>query len=218
MDRNANANKESQVNLENNMKPKSLAIGSTLAAFLASLCCLGPVVLGTAGLGAVLVATFAPLRPYFLTISAVLLAAGFYFVYRKPATVPVCAGETCEPESKTRRMAKTVLWLASLAVMALALFPVYGSKLARGVTPAKRGPIAASQTVELKVDGMTCEVCAAGVQRKLLQTPGVVTADVRYPAGSATIQFDSARTDAQKLISVVNDAGYKAELLGSAQR
>ena len=60
------------------MKERSLAIGSTLAAFLASLCCLGPLLLGGAGLGAVLVATFAPLRPYFLAVSGVLLAGGFY--------------------------------------------------------------------------------------------------------------------------------------------
>jgi len=66
------------------MKGRSLAIGSTLAAFLAWLCCLGPLLLGRAGLGAALVAMFAPLRPYFLAVSAILLAGGFYFVYRKP--------------------------------------------------------------------------------------------------------------------------------------
>ena len=64
------------------MNEKSLAIGSTLAAFVASLCCLGPLLLGGIGLGAALVATFAPLRPYFLALSTVLLALGFYFVYR----------------------------------------------------------------------------------------------------------------------------------------
>jgi hypothetical protein len=59
------------------MKERSLAIGSTLAALLASLCCSGPLVLGGAGLGAVLVATFAPLRPYFLAVSGVLLVGDF---------------------------------------------------------------------------------------------------------------------------------------------
>ena len=103
------------------MKERSLAIGSTLAALLASLCCLGPLVLGGAGLG--LVATFAPLRPYFLAVSGVLLAGGFYLVYRKPKTAEACAGETCAPESRTRRMAKPLLWVAALAVAALAFFP-----------------------------------------------------------------------------------------------
>jgi mercuric ion transport protein len=99
------------------MKERSLAIGSTLAAFLASLCCLGPLLLGGAGLGAALVATFGPLRPYFLAVSATLLAGGFYFVYRKPKAAEACAGETCAPQSGTRRMAKPLLWLATLPLL-----------------------------------------------------------------------------------------------------
>jgi mercuric ion transport protein len=191
------------------MKDKSLAIGSTLAAFLASLCCLGPLLLGGAGLGAVLVATFAPLRPYFLGLSAVLLAGGFYFVYRKPKAAEACAGETCAPESGTRRMAKPLLWVATLAVAALAFFPSYGVKLVG--TPAA-APISSVtlQTAELKIAGMDCEVCAATIQRKLLETRGLEKAEVRYPAGSATIQFDPSQTDTEKLIAVVTSAGYKA--------
>lgn len=69
------------------MKDNTFTLGSVVAAFLASLCCLGPLLLGGLGLGTVLVATFAPLRPYFLALSAFLLAMGFYFVYRKPKPV-----------------------------------------------------------------------------------------------------------------------------------
>ena len=48
------------------MKDNTFTFGSLVAAFLASLCCLGPLLLGGLGLGTALVATFAPLRPYFL--------------------------------------------------------------------------------------------------------------------------------------------------------
>ena len=75
------------------MKEKSLAIGSAFAALSASLCCLGPLLLGSAGLGAVLVGTFAPLRPYFLTISMILWAGGFYWIYRKPKGEACAGGE-----------------------------------------------------------------------------------------------------------------------------
>lgn len=192
------------------MKEKSLAIGSTLAAFLASLCCLGPLLLGGAGLGAALVATFAPLRPYFLVFSAILLAGGFYFVYRKPKASEACAGETCAPQSGSHRMAKPLLWLATIAVAALTFFPFYGVKLVR--TPASAPSIAPAtlEAAELKIAGMDCEVCAGVIRRKLLETPGVVKAEVRYPAGSATVQFDPAQTNTEKLIAVVRDAGYKA--------
>jgi copper chaperone CopZ len=199
------------------MKERSLAVGSTLAALLASLCCLGPLVLGGAGLGAVLVATFAPLRPYFLAVSGILLAGGFYLVYRKPKAAEACAGQTSAPESKTRRIAKPLLWVAAPAVAALALFPSYGVKLVGKPAAAASISSATLQTAELKIKGMDCPVCSGVIQRKLLETPGVVKAEVRYPAGSATVQFDSAKTDTTKLIAVVNDTEYKAAVLNSAQ-
>jgi mercuric ion transport protein len=197
---------------------KSLALGSTLTAFVASLCCLGPLILGGAGLGVTLVATFAPLRPYFLALSGVLLAAGFYFVYRKPKAAEACEGEVCAPQSQARRMAKPLLWLATVAVAALAFFPSYGVKLVG--TPAAAAPnsLATLQTAELKITGMDCEVCAGVIQRKLLETRGVVNADVRYPAGSATVQFDPTQTDAEKLIAVVDGTGYKAARSNSVQK
>src|SRR5437667_4774612 len=99
------------------MKERSLAIGSTFAALFASLCCLGSLLLGGLGLGTVLVATFAPLRPYFLALSALLLGAGFYLVYRKPKLVQPCESETCAPRAPGKRAAKGLLWLAALAVL-----------------------------------------------------------------------------------------------------
>lgn len=201
------------------MKERSLAIGSTLAALLASLCCLGPLLLGGVGLGAALVATFAPLRPYFLVASGILLAAGFYFVYRRPKPAEACAGETCAPESGPRRLAKPLLWLATLVVAALAFFPSYGVKLVG--KPAAAAPIPSSATLqaaELKITGMDCPVCAGLIQRKLLETPGVVKAEVRYPEDTATVQFNPSQTDTGKLIAAVNETGYKAAVSGSVQK
>ncbi|HZT73711.1 MAG TPA: heavy metal-associated domain-containing protein [Terriglobales bacterium] len=200
------------------MKEKSFAVASTLAALLASLCCLGPLLLGGAGLGALLVATFAPLRPYFLAASALLLAGGFYLVYRKPRAKGGCEGETCAPESKTRRMAKPLLWIAAFAVAALALFPSYGARLVGSPAAASQAASAGVRTAELKITGMDCPVCASVIQRKLLQTPGVVGAQVRYPAGSATVRFDPSRTDAGKLATAVKDVGYQAEVSNPGRR
>lgn len=191
------------------MKDKSFAIGSTVAAFLASLCCIGPLLLGGAGLGAVLVATFAPLRPYFLGLSAVLLAGGFYFVYRKPKTTEACAGEACAPQSQGRKLAKSMLWLAAVGVAALAFFPIYGSALLTAGKAAAPAASATLQIAELKIAGMDCPVCAGAIQRKLLDTRGVVKADVRYPAGSATVIYDSTQATPANLLEAVNSTGYQ---------
>ena len=54
-------------------------------AFIASLCCIGPLVFALLGIGgAGLLVKIEPLRPYFAVLTAGLLGAGFYFTYRKP--------------------------------------------------------------------------------------------------------------------------------------
>jgi len=200
------------------MTDKFLSLGSAGAAFVASLCCLGPLVLGGVGLGAVLMATFAPLRPYFLTVSAVLLALGFYFVYRQPRRVgEACEGEVCAPDSRARRAAKPLLWLATLAVLALALFPYYGGRLIPGTAAAPAPANATLATAELKIAGMSCEACAGVVKYKLLEVPGVAEAEVNYPAGRATVKYDPNQADSAKLVEAVNATGYSASLPASEQ-
>ncbi len=114
-------------------------------------------------------------------------------------------------------MAKPLLWVAALAVAALALFPFYGVKLVGKPDAAAPISSAALQTAELRIMGMDCPVCSGVIQRKLLETPGAVKAEVRYPAGSATVQFNPSQTDTSKLIAVVNDTGYKAAVSNAAQ-
>jgi mercuric ion transport protein len=197
------------------MKDNTFTLGSVVAAFVASLCCLGPLLLGGLGLGTALVATFAPLRTYFLALSATLLAVGFYFVYRKPKPVQACEGEACAPHAPGKRAAKAMLWLTTLAVLALALFPKYGGKLAAASPVPGAVTSTALDNSELRITGMDCEVCASVIQRKLLETPGVAKARVEYPAGHATVQFDPSQITPDKLVEVVNSTGYKASVLRS---
>ena len=55
--------------------------GGVLAAFLGSLCCVGPLLFVTLGVGAGLASTFEPLRPLFGALMVLLLGAGFWTVY-----------------------------------------------------------------------------------------------------------------------------------------
>jgi len=192
------------------MNEKWLAVGSAGAAFAASLCCLGPLLLGGLGLGALLVATFAPLRPYFLTASAILLILGLHFVYRKPRKAAACEGEVCAPDSAARRVAKPLLWLATVAVLALALFPYYGGKLVPQTRAAAPSAAATLETIELNIAGMDCEACAGVIRNKLLETPGVAAAEVHYPAGHAVVRYDAERVNPKALLAAVKSAGYSA--------
>jgi copper chaperone CopZ len=196
------------------MNEKVGVIGAIGAAIVASICCIGPVVLAGLGIGAVAVAqTFAPYRPLFLAITAILLGVGFYFAYRRPKKA-ACEGEVCEAP-RVARWGRPLLWVAAAIVVALVAFPYYYAPL-RGalegpVQPRVNAAQAAQLTsVELNIAGMTCEGCAAAIKSKLLETPGVAEADVHYPAGHAQVKYDPAKTDPTKLAAAVNSLGYKA--------
>lgn len=98
----------------------SIGLGAALLAVLgglgASLCCIGPILFVTLGIGAGLASTFEPLRPLFTAITVVALAIGFYVVYgRRPA--PVCGpdGACATPVRRVRD--RVVLWIATLVAL-----------------------------------------------------------------------------------------------------
>ena len=66
--------------------------------------------------------------------------------------------------------------------------------------------------VTIPVSGMTCASCSSRVQRALEKEPGVEAATVNLMMNNATVEFDPQATDANKLISVIRDTGYEAEL------
>jgi len=198
------------------MNEKVAVIASGVAAFLASLCCLGPLLLGGIGLGVALGATFESLRPYFLGVTAVLLAFGFYLAYRKPKAA-ACADESCAPAvDRGQKFARPFLWIAAVVVFGLALFPVYGARLVPTVKHPGQSPAptneANSAQVTFKVSGMTCEMCAVSVQSALLKLPGVTEAKVDVAGAAAYVRYDPDRVKPNQLIEAVNATGFKASL------
>jgi mercuric ion transport protein len=97
------------------------SLGAVLAAFGASLCCVGPILFVTFGVGAGLASTFEPLRPLFTVLTFAGLAVGFYTVYgrKRKAQAPdaCCApGEACAiPRNRTRE--KAILWTATVLAL-----------------------------------------------------------------------------------------------------
>ena len=88
-------------------------LAGVVAALGASLCCVGPILFVTLGVGAGLASTFEPLRPLFTALMGLGLAIGFYTVYGRPAKVESCSpGEAC-PRPRSRRGEKIILWSAT---------------------------------------------------------------------------------------------------------
>jgi len=64
------------------------------------------------------------------------------------------------------------------------------------------------EAVTLKVKGMTCNGCVAGVTRVLKAVPGVDDVAVTLSPGEAKISFDPGRTGVPALRAAIEGAGY----------
>lgn len=108
---------------------KATLIGSLVAGFLASICCIGPVVFAILGLsGVTFIQKIEQYRTIFIGVSALLLGIAFYFTYRKKPA------EECDPESfcanpKSDRINKIVLWVATVLIAFFIFFPDIVEKL-----------------------------------------------------------------------------------------
>lgn len=100
-----------------------LSLGGALAGIGASSCCVIPFTLVSLGAGGAWLSNLtalAPYQPYFLTAALVLLAAGFWRVYRRPTAA--CADGTYCTKPVSDRLAKIGLWTGVVLVVAALAF------------------------------------------------------------------------------------------------
>ncbi|NNN06687.1 MAG: heavy-metal-associated domain-containing protein [Elusimicrobia bacterium] len=182
------------------------------SAALASVCCLGPLVLAGLGLGSLgFAAGLVKYRPFFLALTAVILTVAFYETYRKREVV--CPDGSCDRRA-VGRAAKVGLWVVTALAAALAFFPNWSSRMigsGRATAPA------GAQVLALKISGMGCADCVLEIRRALEKVPGVLSADVDFSAGTARVASDGT-ADPRAVIAAVAAAGYKAALIGGEGR
>lgn len=205
------------------------SFGAVLAAVAASLCCILPVIAIAFGFGAFGIASAsAPLRPYFLVVAAGALVYGFYRTYFRKEH---CAeGEACAAKP-VGRLNKTVLWIATIAVIALAAFPYYTSFVIAAITTkttvvessaqpsaiqnlnataAIEGESQNRKTIVIGVEGMTCEGCASQLNIALKRIDGVIDAQASYPNKNVTVVYNPEKVTIERIKQGIRDAGYDA--------
>lgn len=206
-------------------------------AILASACCWLPLLLIAFGVsGGALSAKFEAWRPVLLPVTFVLLAVAFYLTYRRPGAASAkrdaaTSDDCCDPPAETtgqesccpperpgkralnlKRINKIMLWAVTAFVVAFAFFPNYvGALLGSGSPQADENSLETTSWM-LNIDGMTCQGCAAGIEAKVRNVPGVQEASVSYRDGRAEVTADPsvARED---LVQAVEDAGYAVETI-----
>lgn len=111
------------------MKKFISSFGPVVAAFLASLCCVGPPIFTALGIGAAATGFLAgtaqftkaliPYRPFFIGLALLFLGAGFFAVYRKKEA---CAADS-SCATKGSRSTKIVLWIVTGITLILIMIP-----------------------------------------------------------------------------------------------
>lgn len=189
------------------MKEKLVNIGSASAAFLASLCCIGPIILAGLGLGgAGLIAGLEAYRPYMMGLTSILLGAAFFVTYRKREEV--CEDGTC----KVRRGSKgsqITLWIVTVLALLFLVFPYipWGNVSA---APASTGDNLIQTTIT--VEGMSCASCNAGVEIAVNKLDGIHRVKADYKNGTAFVEFDPNKVEVENIIETINHLGYTAKM------
>jgi mercuric ion transport protein len=100
-------------------------VGGALTAIGASLCCVGPLVLVSLGIGGAWVSSLTklePVRPVFMLVTLALFGAAYWRLYR--------SSEACKPDEdcadpRVRSRQRMVFWAMLVVVVPLLAFPWY---------------------------------------------------------------------------------------------
>ena len=67
-----------------------------------------------------------------------------------------------------------------------------------------------SSELDLKISGMHCAGCAAGIESGLAKMPGVVRASVNFAMGTAAVDYDPETVDSKAITDKISELGYTA--------
>lgn len=190
---------------QNNSNTKWMGAG-LFAAFVASLCCVTPVVAFLAGISGA-ASTFSwvePFRPYLIGLTALLLGFAWYQKL-KPRWDPECA---CE-ENPSYWQSKGFLGIVTVLAALLLAFPYYSDaffpKQEKNIVYVQESQV---QTITLDIKGMTCTGCEATVKNAANGVNGVLEAEASYDTGKASIKYDQSKTDRQAIVAAINKTGF----------
>ena len=180
-----------------------------LSALLASVCCLGPVLLIALGLGSLGIGALLGRAHWWFIVAAMAMLTFAWRRYLKEASR--CKAASCEmARGKTTQ---TVLLLASAVVavfVGLNLY-TYASQQRSAARQDTASPMNGQMvSVMIPVEGMTCFTCELTVASSLKHLPGVQSAEAKVNEGMAYVRYDPARVSLDDLLAAINKTGYLA--------
>ena len=180
-------------------------------AFIASLCCITPVLAILAGTSGI-AATFSfmePLRPYLIGFTILLLGFAWYQKL-KPAKEIDCE---CEPDKSRFIQSKSFLGIVTVVAALLLAFPNYSHLFfpENQTVQVQYVSEADVERVTFDVVGMTCTGCEASVKHELSKLDGITESNVSYATGTATVSYLRSKLTEEDLREAINKTGFTAK-------
>lgn len=215
---------------------KIATAGTLISAIMASSCCWLPLVLLAVGVsGAGIASTLEAYRPYFMVVTFGFLGAAFYFTYRpkkgaawssgdccvpEPAAHDCCSTESatatdcCAPKAGRRfsmmTLNKAMLWGVTVLAVAFLFFPSYVGAFLGGDGKTMTEDM---NRAVIKLDGMTCEACAANVINAVRDVSGVLAVEVDYAKSEAIVGTEfCCPLPKDEILAAISDAGYEGQI------
>ena len=190
---------------------KKIWLISLFTAMASSLCCIIPFLAIVAGIfgGATTLDFIAPYRPYFILITAGILGIGFYKVYRpqkQESLKPCCVADAETKSSRNKRF----LWTIAIISTLMFFFPYYSSYIISD-TQASVSTVE-SNTLELTIEGMTCQGCANNIEFALSKLDGITKSEVIFEKNRATINYDKLIITENQITKHIENVGYKTKI------
>lgn len=185
--------------------------GAVISAIAASICCVGPLVLlalGVSGAWIGNLTTLEPYRPIFLTITLVFLGFAFYSIYRKPKTESCAVEKPCASPG-TKRMYKAILWIITILIFWLLIFPYLVPYVFAGSQTDEKTP---TEQVVLVVRNMTCATCTVVVRKSLTKLEGVKDVKVTLNPPEAVVVLYPEKIKIEDLIKATSNAGFPSSV------
>ncbi len=196
--------------MENHKKDKKLIGAGVITAIAASLCCITPVLALFAGASGI-ASTFSwieSFRPYLIGLTILVLVYAWYKKLK-----PVKQDEldcACEDDKKPSFwQSKKFLGIVTVFAVVMLAFPSYSSvfypKAKKEIVIADKANF---QTINIKIEGMTCNSCEEHINHSINQIDGIINVESSYKNGNTEIEFDNSKTTVEEIEKAVNSTGY----------
>mgnify|MGYP006144486705 CR=1 FL=1 len=190
-------------------KGKKLISTTIIAATVASLCCITPIlalIAGTTGFAS----TFSwiePFRPYLIAFTILTLLLAWYQKFKSQKQEIDC---DCEEERAKLINSKKFLLFVTLFAGLMLAFPYYSQifypNTSKVVVYVKESNIS---EVEYNIKGMTCSGCEAHIESEVNKLKGIILVKANHEKGNTFVKYDKTKVVNNEIKDAVKKTGYK---------